>query len=203
MKRIFTSVLCLLFLMGLWQCSVTQDKKIEGKIVRIFGKVLVNGQYAKIGQIVKKGDFVKTANDEKSFADIKFADYHIRLKKGEMKIQSSGKYPIFNLFDGKLYSAVKKLAKKNSFRVETSTAVLGVRGTKFFTQAYPSKTYVCVCEGIVYGYRKDDPQIQKDILRGYDLYLEADKSLENPIESPDMVKMIVGEFKDMGLAVVE
>ncbi|MBN2532549.1 MAG: FecR domain-containing protein [Spirochaetales bacterium] len=45
---------------------------------------------------------------------------------------------------------LKKLAvltDSDSFTIQTSTAVLGVRGTSFFVKEDADSTYVCVCNG--------------------------------------------------------
>jgi len=190
-------------ILSLTHCSSDKDKQLKGKIVRMSGLITINEKEASLGQIVKKGDLIKTEESDTSYVDVQFPDHHIRIKQGEMRVEAPEESLKLVLLRGKLYTAVTKLLKEDPSLVETPTAVMGVRGTKFFIEADEIKTYVCVCEGTVFGHLKDAPDIQKEIPTGYDLYLKSGEELTDPIESPDMVKMIYGEFIDMGFQAKE
>lgn len=191
-KKIFfflVPVLSILF----FSCTATNNR--EGKIIKFNGDVTVNGQAIEKGRIVRINDLIKTGNSPDSFADIYFyKDYIIRVRNGELRLASES---TLELLKGKLFTSFKKLLKDDSLTVDTPTAVLGVRGTKFFTEEKPNETYLCVCEGVVSGHTKNNPGLQKDIPAGYDLHLFAQKDLTDPVLSPDMIKMVNQEFSDL------
>ena len=99
----------------------------------------------KPGDDVNIGDIIRAKS--KSRAEIIFNDGNVlrlaektRLEITEYLVGKKESKGIFNLFRGKVQNIIKKSAgklfgikKRNRFEVHTPTAVVGVRGTNFFT----------------------------------------------------------------------
>ncbi|MEO1171665.1 MAG: FecR family protein [Myxococcota bacterium] len=111
------------------------------------GKVTVNRKPAEVGQELAQGDVVQTKG-KKSSADIHMTDgSRIRLgAKAKLQLSKVETEVSVKLLLGKLYSWI---SPGTPYEVETTNAVAGVRGTKFFVEEKKAKTYVCVCEGTV------------------------------------------------------
>lgn len=56
---------------------------------------------------------------------------------------------LFRIQKGNVWTLVRKVAKGRSFTMETPTAVIGVRGTKFYVSRVGDMDVVCHCEGDV------------------------------------------------------
>ncbi len=99
-----------------------------------------------------------------------------------------------DLIAGSIYSLIKKLKPNEDFMIHTKTSVMGVRGTKYLADYSASKTYVCVCEGVVEA--KNIHGVAR-VQAGEDAELYPDKA---PIKtsSPNMTLMTEAVFKEMG-----
>lgn len=116
------------------------------------GDVLINGQVPELGDKLGTGFSVTTGPGSR--CDIVF-DGGNALSVGQnafVKLDFSQLTVAVNIERGGLSSVLKKLDKiagTDSFRVETQTAVAGVRGTSFCVWVGPDSTYVCACNGKV------------------------------------------------------
>jgi len=137
----------LLFLVSCKQTEVTNETvNPQPKVFFALGDVSINGQPAKIGQIIKNGDVVETGNE--SYLEAKFG------KQSAFRIREVSRV-VFNITDhispsvekGKILSI---LEKKSRYLVRTPSAVAAVRGTIFFVSVIDdNKTYYCACNGTI------------------------------------------------------
>ncbi len=136
MKRI---IFILIFLILFSSLSLAASGKIEN----IEGKVLYREnsgnpyKIAKIGLSIDRGYWIKT--EPKSWVVIKLVDgskfflsENTELEISDYLIDKNKKEGIFFVTQGKLRAVVAKLTGQNTnFRVKTSTAVAGIKGTEF------------------------------------------------------------------------
>jgi hypothetical protein len=125
----------------------------RGKVVYLEGDVKIDGSAAEIGRELGTKSTIETGNA--SSCDIVF-DEKNAIRVGENTVADldfSSIVKEVSLKKGSLTSVLKKLAQvagKDSFRVNTATAVAGVRGTTFFVWADDSSSYICACNGSVH-----------------------------------------------------
>lgn len=167
MKKIFFT----LFFTALFLMTVNMaEAKVAGKFTVIKGRVdvlktdVVRGEKVRQGDMVFEGDIIRTKSD--GYAEIKLIDGstlklapkgRLQISKMLLKKDGSRESSIINLFKGKLRSIVSKSKKKwklaswfdADFKVNTATAVVGVKGTDFVTVYIPEMgfTVVTVEEG--------------------------------------------------------
>jgi hypothetical protein len=114
-------------------------------IHKLRGDVRVNGKSAVIGTPVNAGDTVTTGAD--SFAVfVAGLDAFLLRENGRLTLGGEG-----NLITRLAVRAGKLLSvfapDKASRRFETTTVVVGVRGTGLYIEAEAERTYVCTCYG--------------------------------------------------------
>lgn len=126
-----------------------------GKINHVRGEVSLTSQgkttKALPGTVVSSGDNIKTGL--KSFAIITMDDgatFKLGIKT-DLSIPNDNS---INLNSGSLFSKVSKQKPNQQFKVHTPVAVIGVRGTEFFTsygqsEDKKSDVWMCVNEGSV------------------------------------------------------
>ncbi len=148
-------IILIFFLLFTLFYSCTPGESHKGTILTLQGKVTVNDEKAVIHQTIEPCDKIITA--KQSFCDIIFDQKNIiRVKENsEVIFQIYEKRHNIILQSGTLAQILKNLVKltknqENLYRIETPTAVVGVRGTSFFvTTESPNSTYVCCCNGII------------------------------------------------------
>jgi hypothetical protein len=122
------------------------DKEYPQGMREIQGDVRINGKPAAAGHIVKPGDTVTTGADSSATFVIGNSAYLIRenssLAVGGEKGDTEN---ILRILSGKMLSVFGS-GKKT---VHTPTAVMGVRGTGLYVEADPTRTYLCLCYGVV------------------------------------------------------
>ncbi len=108
---------------------------------------------AKIGAKVGSGDSVKTGKD--SLAMLLMSDGAVIKinEKSEHQVPKEAEKEL-TLKAGSIFSKIPKQAQEQQFRIRTPSAVIGVRGTQFFTSfGQDDKTkadvWMCVNEGSV------------------------------------------------------
>jgi hypothetical protein len=118
-------------------------------IVRVAGDVKVDGKAVGIGDSIRIGAII-LATGERSYVQFQFASGSlIMLRDGEMKVSKiKKKSTVMDLVKGTIFSFIKK-QDGNEVKVRTSSAAIGIRGTKFITTVTPTSTYLCVCDGVV------------------------------------------------------
>jgi hypothetical protein len=124
----------------------------EATIEYLSGQVSVNNEEAEIGDTVANKSTIVTGDD--GTCDIIFDTKNIIkvMNNTIFELDFSGVQKSVTLKQGALTNVLKKLAvltDSDSFTIQTSTAILGVRGTSFFVKADADSTYVCVCNGIL------------------------------------------------------
>ncbi len=114
---------------------------LTGRLNNVNGIVTVNGTNASDGQVVYQGNTVITVGA--STADIYFSDGSVteldpgtNLVLENMEVSKNDKKGtitkiLLKLKAGKIWSKVVRLASESEFRVETTSAIAGVRGTEF------------------------------------------------------------------------
>lgn len=152
---------------------------VVGKLTAMEGRVDVLGPGEKraspvaIGATVSEGDIVRTKSG--SFAEITFTDDTVLKLTQSTRIEikeylmdgNKRKNGALKLFRGKVRATVSKglgrvipviYSGPSTFRIETPTAVAGVKGTDFFVFHNMSTTGVFVLEGAVDTSGLDTPQ---------------------------------------------
>ncbi|WP_051534798.1 hypothetical protein [Deefgea rivuli] len=119
--------------------------KQETGIVRLKGKVHLNGQPASVGQLVKMGDALETFAD----AEVVFIvgkDAYLQRAGSQIRLETasgSGFTQLLRVVSGRLLAVFAK----GETQIETPTVTLGIRGTAVYIEAEADKTYVCLCYG--------------------------------------------------------
>lgn len=114
-------------------------------IIRLKGSVHLNGQPARIGQLVRQGDRIDTFAD----AEVVFVvgkDAYLQRAGSKIRLESdsgSTLSQVLRVISGRILAV---FAKGNT-QIETPTVTLGIRGTAVYIEASPDKTYVCLCYG--------------------------------------------------------
>ncbi|MBN2059569.1 MAG: FecR domain-containing protein [Deltaproteobacteria bacterium] len=122
-----------------------------------------------MGDEIFVGDIIRTKSSSK--VEIRFSDGSImrlaessRVEIREFSVGPSGGSAVFKLFRGKVQSIVKMLAdrafgidKADRYEIETPTAIVGVRGTNFFTYYIGGISGSAFKEGAGYGYSLNRP----------------------------------------------
>ena len=119
----------------------------EQSIFRITGTATVNGQAATLQTAVRPGDIVETGKA----SEIIFAvgghsmllRENSRLEIEGARTQSSMLINGLRMLTGKMMS----VSRNANFRVTTSTATIGIRGTGWYAESDPEQTYFCTCYG--------------------------------------------------------
>ena len=133
-----------------------QALAMQAGIVRLKGKVHLNGQPASIGQLVKEGDHVETFAD----AEVVFVvgkDAYLQRAGSKIRLES-GSGSTFSQVLRVIAGRVLGVFAKGDTQIETPTVTLGIRGTGVYIEASPDKTYVCLC----YGTAEYTPTAQAD-----------------------------------------
>ncbi|MBN1696196.1 MAG: FecR domain-containing protein [Spirochaetales bacterium] len=157
---IYKVIVVLFFLVLIFSPVVSCAKKIsdnrgsvsEASIDYVSGDVVLNSRKAVIGDNVPDKSTIATGDE--GICEIIFDDKNIiKVESNTLfEMDFSGLHKSVNLKEGTLTNVLKKLAalaETEVFTINTSTAVLGVRGTSFFVKADADSTYVCVCNGVL------------------------------------------------------
>lgn len=139
----------------------------EGQsIFRIEGTATVNGKPANLKTPINPGDTIQTGpKSEIVFVSgghsmIMREDSRLTLetKQGEASSASSIMTGL-RMLGGKLLS----VSRNSRVTVNTGTATIGIRGTGFYVEAEPDRTYFCTCYGITEVGSLKDPDSKETI----------------------------------------
>ena len=162
MKKISILIIASLFVFQIISCKKEGPSIVanDGIVNFIMGdvKIISEGQSASanVGDKISQGMTIKT--EAKAIADIYFSGSVIRiLEKSTVAIKelvkdlkANKELTEFYVENGKMFSKVtRKLAQGEKFKVNTPTAVAGVRGTEFFVTEDNGKSSVACIEGTV------------------------------------------------------
>ncbi len=167
-------------------------------IVRLKGKVLLNGSPAMIGQLVKLGDTLETLAD----AEVVFVvgkDAYLQRAGGRIRLESGG---------GSTFSQVLRVISgrvlgvfaKGDTQIKTPTVTLGIRGTGVYIEAFEEKTYVCLC----YGTAEYRPTVQPDqVITQTTMHHEKPLLFSSDASKPIMASAEMKNHSDAELTMLE
>lgn len=137
-------------------------------IYRISGSATVNGNPATLKTSVHPGDTVETGRDSEivfvvnGHSMLLRADSRLTLEGGG---KSAGGMLVsgLRLLTGKLLS----VSRNTRMQVTTATATIGIRGTGWYAEADPERTYFCTCYGSTEIAATNDPESRAQISSSY------------------------------------
>ena len=178
---------CALFMVGVWGLllafPISALAAPVGKFTHVEGQVEVLSP-GKAARAVKRGDEVQLGETlrtkSQSKAEVTFEDGNIlrlaektAMEVKEYTVGQDGLSSVLKLTRGKIQSLIKAAASKifgmgrqSRFEVHTPTAVMGVRGTNFFTYYLKGVSGAIFQEGTGYGYNINKPEEVKTIGAG-------------------------------------
>jgi hypothetical protein len=138
--------------------SLIQEALAKGDVPTIngintlTGSITVNGQAAKTGTLVKLGDKVVTGNERGTIAVIVIGKDAYLLRESTTVIfdenrDRPGVLEKILIESGKILSVFAKRAAERPVRLRAQSATIGIRGTGCYIEAYPGRTYFCLCYG--------------------------------------------------------
>ncbi len=160
-KKTIAIILCvMLFITGM-PLTIFGAERISAKLIQMDGDVQIiraGGEKpfkAFVNMRLTEGDRIITGPSGK--AKVQMDDEVIitlaentRVYLSELRGSNGAKQSSISLQSGGIGSTVKEKLKDNSrFEIKTPTAVMGVRGTEFFTQYYNGNVDVRVVDGVV------------------------------------------------------
>lgn len=160
---------------------VGQFIQVEGQVdLMKLGKL--PAQAVRVGDGVEVGDVVRTKSQSR--AQIQLADDSVLTLAPESKVTieefmfdgaKGERRAVMEVFRGLVHTTVNKIfpGKDPDFIMKTHTAVLGVRGTKWYTKILPQATDIYT-EGTKLEVRHRDPSIPGVRIMGPLQYLRAD-----------------------------
>lgn len=127
-------------------------------IYRITGTVTVNGKPATLQTRVEPGDTVETGEGSEVVFVVGGHSMILRAEsrltiEGDAKASSSLLINGLRLLTGKLLS----VSRKSPMRITTGTATIGIRGTGWYAESDPERTYFCTCYGAADVSASSDP----------------------------------------------
>ena len=164
----------------------------EGQSVYgLSGQVTVNDQPATLSSRIKSGDTVQTAKN----SEIVFVvNSHSMILESESKLvieQPEGTTESLiigglRMLSGKLLS----VSRNSAMRVTSATATIGIRGTGFYIESDPERTYFCACYGATEVEANNDPQSRESIATTHHdrpVYIVTDGGTGNNIRSAPFI----------------
>lgn len=161
---------------------------------KVTAKATINGVPARPGMPVGSGDTVVT---EAGSAIIYVIGQDAFLQRENSTVNFSGAgAALMRVLSGKILSVFGKGSK----RIETATAVIGIRGTGCYIESDPRRVYFCLCYGVADLVPLADPShVERIETRHHDhpLYIGDDSSL------PMMVDASLVNHSDAELELLE
>lgn len=160
-------------------------------IYSVNGDVTVNNETATLKTRINPGDTVETARNSEvifvvnSHSMILRSESKLVIEKAESSI-SSLLIGGLRMISGKLLS----VSRNSNMRVTTSTATIGIRGTGFYVEADPERTYFCTCYGVTDVEASADPQSRETVAatrHDRPLYIVADGAAGSNIHNAPFI----------------
>ncbi len=160
-------------------------------IYGLSGQVTVNEETATLQTRIKPGDTVQTASNSEivfvvnSHSMILRSDSKLLIERPDNAV-SSAIIGGLRMLTGKLLS----VSRNSNMRVTSATATIGIRGTGFYIEADPERTYFCTCYGATEVEANADPQSRETVAASrHDrpLYIVADGSAGNNIRNAPFI----------------
>jgi len=161
-------------------------------IYGLSGQVTVNDSAASLSTQIRPGDTVQTGQN----SEIVFVvNTHSMILRGDSKLLieppegSSGDSLIIaglRMISGKLLS----VSRNSPMKLTSSTATIGIRGTGFYIESEPDRTYFCTCYGATEVEATADPSSRESITaRHHDrpVYIVTDGGAGNNIRNAPFI----------------
>lgn len=113
------------------------------------GDVLVDGKPATLETLITATSVIVTGSD--SYIEFKVGKdaHHVR-ENSRLELAGSGMVEVaMRAVTGKVLSVFGRRKRKESYTIQTTTAVIGIRGTGVYVESEPDVSYVCTCYGTV------------------------------------------------------
>jgi len=171
-------------------------------IYRMSGDVAVNKQAATLDTRIQPGDTVQTGKNSEIVFVVGTQSMILR-EDSELEIEAAtdGLASLFisglRMLTGKLLS----VSRNSNMQVRSSTATIGIRGTGFYIEADPERTYFCNCYGVTDVQATNDPQSRETVTatdHGRPLYILADGAAGRKIRAAPFIN-----HTDQELALIE
>lgn len=171
-------------------------------IYGLSGNVTVNDETATLRTRIKPGDTVQTGTN----SEIVFVvDTHSMILRSDSRLiieqpdsaVTSAIIGGLRMLTGKLLS----VSRNANMRVTSATATIGIRGTGFYIESDPERTYFCTCYGVTEIEANADPQSRETVAatrHDRPLYIVADGSAGNNIRNAPFIN-----HTDQELALIE
>lgn len=171
-------------------------------IYGLSGQVSVNDREATLATPIKAGDTVQTAQN----SEIVFVvNSHSMILRGDSKliIEKQESAPESSLIGGlrMLSGKLLSVSRNSQMRVTSSTATIGIRGTGFYIESDPERTYFCTCYGATDVQAASDPTSRETIVATHHdrpVYIVGDGGAGNNIRNAPFVN-----HTDQELALIE
>jgi len=169
MKSIFITLILAFFTFLSANAVIGSVEKVEGS-VKVKNEGSIKKSKVKVGQKIKEGDLVTTSRKGKTV---------IKLVDGSsvvLDISSSVHFAQNNEIDqkgGKVFYNITSRDAKNSLKVKTPFAIIGIKGTKFVVNSNEGKQSVALKEGKI-GVASITEQFslyRKEVLAKYNAYI--------------------------------
>ncbi|MFM7462091.1 MAG: hypothetical protein ACKO15_14770 [Burkholderiales bacterium] len=126
------------------------DLPVTPGIQSLTGAVTVNGQSAKVGTPMKVGDRVATGAKSSAVVVVGKDAYLLR-DNSTIVFEESKALPGLlgevSVLTGKVLSVLEKRLRDQRIQYRVPNATIGIRGTGFYVELYPERTYFCLCYG--------------------------------------------------------
>lgn len=164
-------------------------------IRQVIGNVTINGKAAEVGMAIGPGDTVVSGADAQAIYVIG-QDAFLQRANSTVTFGGNAGVDILRILSGRLLSVFGKGSK----RIDTATAVIGIRGTGCYIESEPQRVYFCLCYGSAELRPNADPnRVERIETRHHDhpVYLNQDAA------TPMMVDASVINHTDAELEMLE
>ncbi len=128
--------------------------RVESGVRTAYGDVRVNGKPVRRGMALRAGDSVSTGPESQAVF-VLGADAFLVRQQSEASFLKAG----LRIATGAVLSVFARGAR----RIETGTAVIGIRGTAVYVEAQGGRSYVCTCYGEAVLEPRDDPAARETV----------------------------------------
>jgi len=139
------------------------------------GEISIDGQPARIGQLVETGSTIRTGANSSAIYVIG-DDAYLQRDHSVVSILGEATRRGLRILNGKLLSVFGKGDKQ----ILTSTATIGIRGTGCYIESDSNRVYFCLCYGAATIQMHRDPthiEEIKSLHHDHPLYLDPDGQL--------------------------
>jgi hypothetical protein len=142
--------------------TVPQKLPLGQSIYSLRGTVLINEKQATFKTVIKPNDTIVTKEDSEA---IFVVGGHSMIMRENSHLKMEGQDSNF-LIQGLRMLAGKLLtvSRSEGTLIKTSTATIGIRGTGYYIESDPERTYFCTCYGITDVESTQDPTSSERIV---------------------------------------